>query len=300
MSYYTDDTKKLRHTTTKNFYETKSRKFRKIKRSNKTTFTDIKELDWMILLNLGCRDLFIVSLVNTHLNKLVLDDNFWREKTKRSFSIGVLINKPVLSSCHNQYLYLLSVTSVTDEIRKGRLDALIALDHRKYQFSKSNINLANWAAGYGRLDILRWLSNRHHLLPTSSGANGAARHGHVPVLRWVLKHDIFPDQSGVNLAAYDGKLEIIKLLSNYNFPDGRPLLPNSWGANLAARRGHLPVLKFLANYGILPSTFGANLAAKEEHLEVLEWLVTEHNIYPDTWGTMKFKYLQLMRWLKPL
>jgi len=109
-----------------------------------------------------------------------------------------------------------------------------------------NINLANWAAENGHLDLLEKFI---YGLQLPGGK--------------IIK----PNRNGANKSAGKGRIDSLEYLASLK----TPIFADRRGANLAAKHGHLNVLLWLA--GDRPTIKA--LAKKYNHLDTIEWL--EHH-----------------------
>ncbi len=117
------------------------------------------------------------------------------------------------------------------------------------------VEMANLAAKYGKINILKLLAKRK-ILPDSRGANNALRSVYpsriMPTLDFLINKGIItPTVEIANLAAEYGAINSLKLLAK------RQILPDSRGANNALRRVYggrsMPTVKWMYEQGIKPN-----------------------------------------------
>ena len=121
------------------------------------------------------------------------------------------------------------------------------------------------------LNILIWLSQQNPpILPDVNGANEAASWGRIDILEWLSQQNppILPNVDGANSTLEQDDLDTLRWLSQRN----PPILPDNDSANQAALMGYVDILEWLSrqNPPILPdrnSLVGQNLEP-----EILQWL----------------------------
>ena len=137
---------------------------------------------------------------------------------------------------------------------------------------KNNIDNANRAAKYGRLDILRALE-RKNTLPDVIGANSAAAFGYMDILQWLEERGIFPDRLGLKSAIQYGYLDVVIWFNERGFPINNDVV------YYAAEYGHLNILLWLEGIGILPDIFSLYTADTNNYPTISQW-IEQHGIYP--------------------
>jgi hypothetical protein len=162
--------------------------------------------------------------------------------------------------------------------RDGKLFELKLLTKLNPMF-KPNIYDLNVAALAGHTDVIKWIIQEHHIMPTSQTANDAARNGNIYILFELAKTNIFPDRHGLYFAAMNGYLDILKFALEHE------ILPDSDVVDIATARGQVEVVKFLISLAppqvpIFPCQDAVNMAEERKFTDVLE-LLAKYNILPE-------------------
>jgi len=189
-------------------------------------FTGDTFIDEDILLQLDIADLLSICQSSEYLNSICLDDTFWKRKLKRDFPSELLQYKPDNVSYRDQYEYLYN-SDIRKSVEDCRLDGIlynsqsmniIDVEGILKLCSDNVVNtlldigiikftpiIANYVAGYGRLDILdRFIAN--NIYPIVDGANMAALNGQLITLEFLISEGIFPNTFGANWAASNGHI----------------------------------------------------------------------------------------------
>lgn len=168
---------------------------------------------------------------------------------------------------------------------EGRLDVLehaVALG-----YSREGMQLCEYAAGGGHLEVVRWCRSNGY--PWGESSVRAAESGHLEVLRWCVANGC-PMTFGrikvsgacrscalysegismriMNAAARGGQLETIQWCREQGYPW------SSEECRLAASGGHFELLRWLRGKGCPWSPCTMDGAAEVDDIEMLEWCRT--------------------------
>ena len=103
-------------------------------RKEMSEITGLPETDLLVLLQLDDLGLGRVCQTSSYLNSLCQNEHFWYLRTLNRFGPEVIRWKPQNETYRQQYLYL-TQAEANEEARKGRLDAIIALNDRDHFFA---------------------------------------------------------------------------------------------------------------------------------------------------------------------
>jgi hypothetical protein len=139
-------------------------------------------------------------------------------------------------------------------IRRGHLGVAVWARSRGQPWDERT---CSWAAGNGRLEILKWLRGDLDSPTLQSGGVSPERNENM-VCPW--------NETTYHVAALNGHLEILKYAHESGCPGN-----TVWTCANAARNGHLEVLKWARSNGYPWDTETCASAAKFGHLKVLKY-----------------------------
>ena len=256
----------------------------------------ISELDWDFMLGLPLESINSLCLVNTQIQSICQNDEFWREKVDRFY--GVSAYKPQGMTYREQFSTFNPDAYPITSIRTGRIDELVYLMKRGLvpNFKWTTVAVQNnqieildllasrnilpdelaldQAAANGQLNVLQWAAG-HGKFPDQSRVNTAARNGRVDVLNWAAQHNIYPDQEGFTLAANGDRYNVLE------WGILRGLLQGTEAANAAAQIGNFELVESFARQEILPDEIGLLRTLLAGHFDIADWIYN-HGIRPRT------------------
>eukprot|EP00516_Mucochytrium_quahogii_P006679 CAMPEP_0203756486 /NCGR_PEP_ID=MMETSP0098-20131031/9765_1 /ASSEMBLY_ACC=CAM_ASM_000208 /TAXON_ID=96639 /ORGANISM=" , Strain NY0313808BC1" /LENGTH=712 /DNA_ID=CAMNT_0050648391 /DNA_START=112 /DNA_END=2247 /DNA_ORIENTATION=- len=177
----------------------------------------------------------------------------------------------------------------------------------KRSVDKHGSNGLLWAAGFGNIDIVKYLVEQCGMQPSTdiqqgrrgyrarSAVHWAARNGHKNILEWLVKDKHVPvdmrssdGTTALCLAAWQGRTDICKFLIECCKAD--PHTVNSYGCNVAMwvsqspTPSNLPLCKYFFSLGVDFSLINENgqgclhKAAQRGNMDLCKWLLTEVNL----------------------
>jgi hypothetical protein len=285
--------------------------------------TGIPEVDQEILLNLSLPDVIFACQLTRYTQTLYTDDSFWKVKVMHDFNSEVVLNKPISETYQSQYRRLyhtpLSMHAADDAVEENFLDTLIWLQYnqilpswhegRDIAAEKGNlkilkwlyqqgmvmdVNTANYAAAFGHLDILNWLTSLDPpVYPDSRGANATASRGFIFILEWLKDNRIYPSLAGLDNAALKGHPNTVKwIVQHLN------IIPTAEIANSAAKNGHLEILNWLAQQRVFPDRRGVLGVIGNNHLKTLKWMAQQEFQFDEEYANeaVTFGQLEIIKW----
>ena len=199
----------------------------------------------------------------------------WENYVLENFSIEEIIkfrfNKILIKNFDiTQLEYVLEICCLY-----GNLELLKNLINKYDIILLDFLNLFDYAAENGHLEIVKWLHFNKKFVCTSNAMNKAAENGHLEVVKWLHfnRPEFGPNGIGctkiaMDFAAIKGYLEVVKWL-HFNRTEGCTKL----AMDMTAIYGNLEIIKFLHfNRKEGCTILAINNAAENGHLEVVKWL----------------------------
>ena len=182
--------------------------------------------------------------------------------------------KSFIPSTNNAIWFLCNATLFEYYLIKTRNHVLKTLNQKSLYFSRllnNQVSLVCALGCCGRVDLLKVLfqytnefENDHCLITT------AAINNQINVLEYLIPIIKTQSTESINKAAEYGKLEAVKLLTEFNFPATKTAM------NKAAKGGHLKVVEYLYyNRRELCSANALNWACEGGYIGIAVFLVTK-------------------------
>jgi len=170
-------------------------------------------------------------------------------------------------------------TIIIDTITNGYTNLFIWLNPNTDIPSK--FDYCKIAASCGSLDILKHIWNISISWQTNINSGDimgdAAGYGHLEIVKWLYKNGCYWNTLVCYRAAYGGHLEVLKYLHDNGCPW------NEYACAHAAESGQLEILKYLHNNGCLWTSWACARAAGNGHLECLQYM-HENGCRVDSWA----------------
>ena len=131
---------------------------------------------------------------------------------------------------------------------------------------------ANFNVLSGSLAEIKAYRGSHGVLPTTQGANLAARNNHMDILKYLHKHGVDADSMGAIVAAEKGYLEVVRFLMSV----GVGMFRVSDAALSCGREDIVDMLS--ATCHIVPSRRGLIMAKKNRHDAVAERVARKYDL----------------------
>ena len=102
--------------------------------------------------------------------------------------------------------------SLKDLCRLGDLNGIKWKNKYNFEFTTKT---QDYAAGFGHLEVVKWLHYNHFEGFTTDAINGAAYFGHLEVVKWIYrnKKEAYAENAIEN-AEVSGHLEVVKFLKD--------------------------------------------------------------------------------------
>lgn len=131
---------------------------------------------------------------------------------------------------------------------------------------------ANFNVLSGNLSEVEQYWGLHNTLPTTQGANLAARNNHLDILVWLHARGINADSMGALVAAEKGYIDTVRFMMGESI--------GMFGvADAALSRGHVAIVDMLADGGIRPTRRGVLLAKLNHHDAAAERVAAKYGIH---------------------
>jgi hypothetical protein len=133
--------------------------------------------------------------------------------------------------------------------------------------SQANFNVLS-----GNLEYVQKYWKDHDILPTTQGANLAARNNYLDILKFLHNNGVKADSMGAVVAAEKGYIDTIRFLVSEDI--------GMFGvADAALSRGHVNIVEFLTdNCNLIPTRRGVLLAKLNHHDKVAEEIASKYGI----------------------
>jgi hypothetical protein len=140
---------------------------------------------------------------------------------------------------------------------------------------------AEWAAEFGKSDVLAWLREIEAVPEWGNALSFAALHGHLEAMRFLIK-DGAEERDAVHRACEGGQHEALQMLleqgASATGVDARGRTP----IEIAVLSGCLETATLLFRYGAAPVQRLVTLSVKSGSLDVLKFLVDEKRLRPSS------------------
>ena len=159
--------------------------------------------------------------------------------------------------------------------------------------STSQTNAFSMAAGYGSLEMIKWLKEKGYEGDEWSFGAAAKNTGSLDKLKWLKEVGcVWNGNSSWNMVRH-GSLENIIWAKD----SGLTFEANSYMA--AAEIGNLKIMKWLKNNGVPMDGRCFAMAAKHGNMEMMKWLVEQNCPWSKDGGKEAAEYARkMLKWLK--
>ena len=219
------------------------------------------------------------------MNSICYFDNIPQEIIFHIFSYTSEWNG-IISNVNHLYRYIIKDTNKNKIPPIDFFQIIFSIDLVKWaiQSGCNNIDLSNYAAKYGKLDIIKYIKETKSI-SIKDISRLSAFYGHINILKWIYQINYLWNSETFSAAASSGNLEVVKYLhingSDYNY--------NS--ILCAVENGHVEILEYISGFIkiVNPSNI-FNEAIKRGYLDIALFCYAKYSIWNDDTLELVTKY----------